>query len=139
MASSGDSRALVLSTKTPSNLASSSALAWSMAKWPWSGFIKPAIALVADQRLVALLQLPFERGQDRSPGGGILPHLVVVAADDVAPPGERHRLGLVVDLLFAFGQKERDEGRGIVEHEFAHELVAALAHAQNVEQLAGQG
>ena len=98
---------------------------------------EPAIALVADQRLVALLQLPFERGQDRSPGGGVLPHLVVVAADDVAPPGERHRLGLVVDLLFAFGQKERDEGRGIVEHEFAHELVAALAHAQNVEQLAG--
>jgi hypothetical protein len=97
---------------------------------------EPAIALVADQRLVALLHLPFERGQDRSPGGGVLPHLVVVAADDVAPPGERHRLGLVVDLLFALGQEERGEGRGIVEHEFAHELVAALAHAQDVEQLA---
>src|ERR1700722_15646073 len=71
---------------------------------------KLAIALVADQRLVALLQLPFERGQDRSPGGGVLPHLVVVAADDVAPPGERHRLGLVVDLLLRLVRKNGTKG-----------------------------
>src|SRR5271167_89961 len=95
-----------------------------------------SVALVADQGLVALLQLLLQSGQDLGAVGGVLPHLLVVAADDVAPPGERHRLGLVVDFLIAFGQKERDAGRGIVEYEFAHELVAALASAQDVEPAA---
>ena len=82
------------------------------------------------------LQLFLQRGQDLGAVGGVLPHLLVVAADDVAPPGERDRLGLVVDLFFALGQEERDERRGVVEHEFTHQLVGALAHAQDVEQFA---
>ena len=61
----------------------------------------------------------------------------MIAADDVAPSSECDRLGFVVDLVSAPGQEERDEGRGIVEHEFAHEFVGALAYAQNVEHVAG--
>ena len=50
-----------------------------------------AIALVADEALVALLQLPLERGQDGGPGGGVLLHLLVIATDDVAPSGAESR------------------------------------------------
>ena len=46
-----------------------------------------AVAFVADEGLVALLQLPLQRGQDRGPGGGVLLHLFAIATDDVAPPG----------------------------------------------------
>ena len=62
----GPEPALVLERRRRRRNLASSSLAWSMAeKWPSSGFIrKPAIALVADQRPVALLQLPSERGQD---------------------------------------------------------------------------
>ena len=52
--------------------------------------------------------------------------LVVIAADDVAPPGKRHRLGLVVDTLAALGDGQRHERRGIVEHEVAYQFVGAL-------------
>src|SRR5271165_2123924 len=93
-----------------------------------------AIALVADKALVALLQLPLERGQDGGPGGGVLFHLLAIATDDVTPPGQRHRLGLVVDVLVPPGQNERDEGSGIVEGEFAHELVVTLANPKDVEK-----
>src|SRR5271157_27936 len=93
-----------------------------------------AIPFVADQGLVALLQLPFERGQDGGPGGGVLLHLVAIATDDVAPPGQSDGLGLVFDVLLPLCQNERDEGSGIVEHEFAHELVGALANAENVQE-----
>ena len=93
-----------------------------------------AIALVADQALVALLQLPLQRGDDVGAVGGVLLHLIEVAADDVAPPRQRHRLGLVVDIAPRLHENERNGRRGIVEHEFAHELVGSLAHAQNVEQ-----
>ena len=95
-----------------------------------------AIARVADEALVALLQLPFERGQDGGPGGGVLLHLVTIATDDVAPPGQRHGLGLVFDVLRPLGQNQRNEGAGMVEHEFAHEFIGALAHAQDVEKSA---
>ena len=61
-------------------------------------------------------------------------HLVAIATDDVAPPGQSHGLGLVFDVLLALGQNERNEGGGIVEHEVAHELVGALANAENVQE-----
>jgi hypothetical protein len=59
-----------------------------------------AEAGVADQRLVPFRQLARQRGPDRGAIGGILPP-PVVAADDVAPPREDHRLSLIVDLLAA--------------------------------------
>ena len=64
-------------------------------------------------------------------------HLVEVAADDIATPGERDGLGLVVDLAPRLLQDEGNERRGIAEHEVAHELVRPLAHAQHIEELAG--
>ena len=95
-----------------------------------------AVALVADEALVALLQLLLKGGDDRCAIGGVLTHLVEVAADDVAPPGELHRLGLVVDFAPLLHQNEGHERRGIVEHEIAHQLVGSLAHAQDVEEFA---
>src|SRR5271165_2305870 len=80
---------------------------WSLSTSPWD--------LVADEALVALLQLPFERGQDGGPGGGVLLHLVAIATDDVAPPGQRHGLGLVFDVLLdwprALGRHVREADR----------------------------
>ena len=82
-----------------------------MTKWPFVGiFEKAAIALVADERLVALLQLLLQRGQDGGSVGGALLHLIVVAADHVAPPGQRDRLGFVVDLVSAPGQENGTKG-----------------------------
>ena len=93
-----------------------------------------AIALVTDEALVALLQPPLERGQDGGSGGGVLLHLVAIATDDIAPPGENDGFGLVLDLFVPLRQSERDEGSGIVEHEFARQRVRAFANAQDVEE-----
>ena len=46
----------------------------------------------------------------------------MVAADDVASSGQRHRLGLVVGLLTALLQREWHERHRIVEHEFRTSL-----------------
>ena len=97
-----------------------------------------AITFISDEALVTLLQLPFERGQVGGPGGGVLLHLVAIATDDVAPPGQRHSLGLVFDV-FLTGQNQRHEGAGIVEHEFTHEFIGALAHAEDVENVLATG
>src|SRR3974390_688034 len=97
---------------------------------------KTPIALVADKALVALLQLAFERGQDRGPGGGVLLHLFAVATDDVAASGESNGLGFVVDVLVPLGDGERNERSGMVEDVFAHQFVAALAHAENIKKAA---
>jgi hypothetical protein len=97
---------------------------------------KAAVALVADEALVAPLQLPLQIGDDGRAIGGVLVHLVEVAADDVSTPGERHGLRLVVDLAPQLHQDEGNERRGIAEHEFAHELVGPFAHAQHIEELA---
>jgi len=60
MASVGESSFLECSTKMPSNLASSFALARSMTK-PFSPMVaqQTEIAAVADARLVAFISLPF--------------------------------------------------------------------------------
>jgi hypothetical protein len=86
---------------------------------------------VADQRLVAFGELPLQRGEDRGAIGGILLRLLIVATDNVAPPGQHHRLGLKVGLLAALAHRDRHERCRIVEHQFAYQLVAALAHQQN--------
>jgi hypothetical protein len=54
----------------------------------------PAVAGIADQRLVTPLELPLERGDDRGAVSGILCRLLMVAANDITPPGQHHRLGL---------------------------------------------
>jgi hypothetical protein len=51
-----------------------------------------AVAGIADQRLVALRKLTRERGEDRGAIGGVLLRLLMVAADDVASPGQRTAL-----------------------------------------------
>ena len=66
---------------------------------------------VADQCLVALGELALQRGHDRGAVGGILFRLLMIAADDVAPPRQRHRLGLVVDLLAALAHNQRHQWR----------------------------
>src|SRR5262245_59712107 len=91
-------------------------------------------ARVADQCLVALGELALQCGHDRSPIGGILLSLLAVAADDVAPPRQHHRLGLVIDLLAALLQHQRYERRWIVEHQLAYQLVRPLAYPQDVQQ-----
>jgi hypothetical protein len=72
-----------------------------------------AKAGVADQRLVAFRELALQRGQDRGPIGGILLRLLMIAADDVAPASQRHRLGGIVNLLAALADDQRDEWCGI--------------------------
>ena len=81
---------------------------------------------VADQRLVALGELTLQRGHDRGAVGGILLRLLTVAADDVAPPGQHHRLALVVDLFAALPCRQRYERRRIIEHQLAHQLVRTM-------------
>src|SRR3974377_193221 len=58
---------------------------------------------VADQCLFALGELALQRGHDCGTIGGVLRRLLMVAADDVAPPSQLHRLGPVVALLVVFG------------------------------------
>jgi hypothetical protein len=73
-------------------------------------------------------------GHDRSPIGGILLSLLAIAADDVAPPRQHHRLGLVIDFLAALLHHQRHERRRIVEHQLAYQLVRPLAQPQDVQQ-----
>jgi hypothetical protein len=101
------------------------------------GLEEAAIARVADQRLVAPLELALEGGYQGRPVGRVLLRLLVIDADDVAPPAEHHRLGAVVALLaprLAL-HRQRHERHLIGEHHLAHQLVDALARAQDVEQL----
>jgi hypothetical protein len=46
---------------------------------------------VTDQRLVAVFQLTLQCAKDRGTARGTLPGLLVVAADNVALRGKRHR------------------------------------------------
>src|SRR5262249_25001586 len=67
----------------------------------WSRLIRNA--LVRKRRAGAGFPTTFWNALE-NPGplaGGILLRLLTVAADDVAPPGQHHRLALVVDLFAA--------------------------------------
>ena len=57
-------------------------------------------------------------------------------ADDIARPAQRDRLGTVLGVSAALVDHQRHERRGIAEHDLAHQLVAAFAHAEDVEQAA---
>ena len=85
-----------------------------------------AIAGVADQRFVALGELPLQSGHDRGAIDGILLGFRTVAADDVASAGQHHGLGLVVGLLAVLLQREWHEWSRIIEHEFWHQFVGTL-------------
>ena len=85
-----------------------------------------AIAGVADERHVGLLELALEAFDDQGAVGGILSGLLVVEADDVAGPGDLDGLGAVVGVLVAPGDRRRHEGGGIGEHQVeAAEQIAA--------------
>ncbi len=58
-----------------------------------------AVAGVADERLVALLELAFQAFEDGLAFGCAAPRLVVVAADDIAQTFEPDLLGAVIDRL----------------------------------------
>ena len=94
-----------------------------------------AIGGVADQRLVAALELLVQRGDDRLPVGGVLGRLGLVAADDVAPPLDLDLLGEQLGLL-AIGalDAERRERLLVGQHDGAHQRVGALARAEHVFQ-----
>ncbi len=68
--------------------------------------------------------------------GRVLGGLVVVDADDVARAADLHRLGAVLPRLAALVQRQRHEGRLVGQHELAHPLVRALAHPEDVLELA---
>src|SRR5919202_192290 len=91
---------------------------------------------VADQRLVAALELPLEALENGRALGGVLRGLLVIAADDVACAVELDRLGFVIDGPAALLDGERHKGLWIREHEVAHQLVRALTAAEDVEEIA---
>src|SRR3974377_200072 len=64
---------------------------------------------VADQCLVALGELALQGGHDCGTIGGVLRRLLMVAANDVAPPSQLPRLCLLVDLLLAFAYHQRPD------------------------------
>jgi len=96
-----------------------------------------AIGGVADERLVAALELLVQRGDDRLPVGSVLDRLGLVAADDVAPPLDLDLLGEQLGLL-AIGalDTERRERLLVGQHDGAHQCVRALAGAEHVFQAA---
>jgi hypothetical protein len=65
------------------------------------GLQKTAIAGIADQRLVAALQLPGEAVENGPPLGRVALCLLFVATDDIAPSTKGDRFGAVVDLVAA--------------------------------------
>src|SRR3982751_271089 len=96
-----------------------------------------AVGGVADQRLVAPLELLIERRNDRGAVGGVLLRLSFVPADDIAPALD---LDLFDEELGLRAPGPRDaqgrEGPVIGEHHGAHPAVRALARAQHVFEAA---
>jgi len=91
---------------------------------------------VADERLVALLQLAFEPLDDGLPVGAVLLGLGLVAADDVADALDDDLLGEELGFPVLAVHEQGREGFGVVEHHLAHALVGALAHAEDVFEAA---
>src|SRR5688572_19229848 len=137
MAARGSRSVLVRSTKTPSNLASCSALAGSMAKWPWpSVFRKRRKPVLPTSALSPPGQLTLETGENGLARGGVLFGLLMVAAQDVACVAHGHRLGLVVDLVATLGDRQRHARCRVGEDDITHPAVGALTGAEEIEELA---
>jgi hypothetical protein len=100
------------------------------------GLEEAAVAGVGHERLVALLELAREAVEDGGALGRVRLGLLVVDADDVTLLAHPHRLGGVIGLRVALGEGERYERRGIREHDLAHQLVGALAGAEDIEEVA---
>ena len=94
-------------------------------------------AAIADQRLVALGELGAQPVEDRGALLGIAPGLGEIATDDVASVADLDLLGLELgEVTRSPRYDQRDEGRLIVDDGTAHLGTAALAHTQDVFELA---
>src|SRR5829696_4923781 len=92
---------------------------------------------VADQRLVAPLQLLIERRNDRGLVGGVLLCLGFVATDQVAPPLSFDLLDEELRLLTPSAWDAQGRERLLVrKHHGAHQAVRTLARAQHVFEAA---
>src|SRR6202022_503426 len=92
---------------------------------------------VADERLVALGELGAQPVEDGTALLGIAPRLGEIATDDVPSVADFDLLGLELGE-FARNPRhdQRDKGRLIINHGAAHFGTAALAHAEDVFELA---
>ena len=98
---------------------------------------KAAEALVGDKRLVALGELALEAGDQFGARHGILFGFLLVAADDVAPPGDRRLFDRQFSLTLLAGNEER-HGEAVILDDFGADLSAgAFAHAEDVLDLLG--
>src|SRR5271169_2930067 len=135
---------LVRSTSSPSKRASSATRAWSMAKCLVDGEVPgrdgleiTAEAAVADQRLVALGELGAQPVEDRSTLLGIAASLGEIATDDVPSAADFYLLGLEFsEVARRPRHDQRNKGRLIINDGTAHLGTAALAHAEDVFELA---
>src|SRR6516225_5487390 len=86
---------------------------------------------IADQRLVALLQLGVERDHDRLALLAVVLGLLLVAADDVTDALDLDLLDEELRLSRLALDDEGDERIVVLEHDLAHDRLGALARAQN--------
>ena len=93
--------------------------------------------LVGDERLVALGELALETGDDFGARRGVLFGFLLVAADDVAPPGDRRLPDRQFGLAFLAGNDERHGEAIILDDPGAHLAAGAFAHAEDVLDLLG--
>src|ERR1700732_1378963 len=92
---------------------------------------------VADERLVALGELGAQPVEDGTALLGIAPRLGEIATDDVPSVADFDLLGLELgELARNPRHDQRDKGRLIINHGAAHFGTAALAHAEDVFELA---
>ena len=87
-------------------------------------------AFVADQRLVAMGELAVEAGQNGCPSVGILPGLLLVAAEHIAPSLQRRLLNSELGLALLARNDERHRHPVILDHLVADLLGGPLAHAE---------
>ena len=79
-------------------------------------------------------ELAVEAGQNGCPSVGILPGLLLVAAEHIARPLERRLLDGELGLAFLARNDERHRHPVILDHLVADLLGGPLAHAENVRE-----
>ena len=96
-----------------------------------------AEAAVADERLVSLGELGAEPAEDGLALLGVAACLGKIAADDVPSRADLDLLGFELGVLTRSPRhNQRDKGRLIINDGAAHLGTAALAHAEDVFELA---